>query len=133
MSLVFAHKKLEFWNTIINSCESNGLEFIGSTYQPTNNSSVHYKKNPSNVLCSQRIANFQKTFKYSKIEKSDDVENYILNEIERSCLETRGAPIDKIYQKVLDKLLDNKMIYEAKKKGYLKLDNYLNDNNLFVF
>ena len=133
MSLVFAHKKLEFWNTIIDSCESNGLEFIGSIYQPTNNSSIHYKKNPANVLCSQRIANFQKTFKYSKVEKSDDVANYILNEIERSCLETRGAPIDKIYQKVLDKLLDNKMIYEAKKKGYLKLDKFLDDKNLFNY
>ncbi len=133
MSLVFAHKKLEFWNTIIDSSESNGMEFFGSTFQPTNNSSIHYKKNPSNVLCSQRIANFKKTFKYSKIERTDDVANYILNEIERSCLETRGASIDRIYQRVLDKLLDNKMIYEAKKKGYLKLDTFLEDTNLFVF
>lgn len=133
MSLVFAHKKLEFWNTIIDSCESNGMEFFGSTFQPTNNSSVHFKKNPSNVLCSQRIANFKKTFKYSKIEKTDDVKNYILNEIERSCLETRGASIDRIYQRVLDKLLDNKMIYDAKKKGYLKLDTFLEDTNMFVF
>lgn len=133
MSLVFAHKKLEFWNTIIDSCESNGMEFFGSTFQPTNNSSVHFKKNPSNVLCSQRIANFKKTFKYSKIEKTDDVKNYILNEIERSCLESRGASIDRIYQRVLDKLLDNKMIYDAKKKGYLKLDTFLEDTNMFVF
>ena len=133
MSLVFAHKKLEFWNTIIDSSESNGLEFKGSTFQPTNNSSIHFKKNPSNVLCSQRIANFKKTFQFSKIEKTDDVKNYILNEIERSCLETRGASIDRIYQRVLDKLLDNKMIYEAKKKGYLNLDKFLLDTNLFVF
>lgn len=133
MSLVFAHKKLEFWNIIIDSCESNGMEFKGSTYQPTNNSSVHYKKNPANVLCSQRIANFQKTFKCSKIEKSDDLANYILNEIERSCIETRGASIDKIYQRVLDKLLDNKLIYEAKKKGYMKLDKFLDDSNMFVY
>ena len=77
MSLVFAHKKLEFWNVIIDSSEKNGLEFKGSTFQPTNNSSIHYKKNPSNVLCSQRIVNFQKTFKQSKIEKSDNLAFYI--------------------------------------------------------
>lgn len=133
MSLVFAYKKLEFWNQIIDSNEKNGLEFKGSTYQPTNNSSIHYKKNPANVLCSQRIANFQKTFKVSPKEKSDDLAYYILNEIERSCIEARGASIDKIYQRVLDKLLDNKMIYEAKKKGYTKLDQFLEDTNLLVF
>lgn len=66
MSIVFAHKKLEFWNTIIDASENGGLEFKGSTFQPTNNTSVHYKKNRANVLCSQRIASFEKTLKRSE-------------------------------------------------------------------
>jgi len=133
LSLVFAHKKLEFWNVIIDSCEENGLEFKGSTFQPTNNSSIHYKKNPANVLCSQRIANFQKTFKTSPKENPDDLKDYIINEIERACLEENGAGLDKIYNYVLDKLHNSHLIHEAKKKGYLKLDRFLGNNKLFIY
>ncbi len=132
LSLVFAHKKLEFWNLIIDANEDNGLEFKGSVYQPTNNSSVHFKKNPANVLCSQRIANFQKTFERSAREKPDDLKDFILNEIERACLEGRGAAIDVIYQRVLDQLLKRHVIHEAKKKGYLNLDQFLNNSEQFV-
>lgn len=133
LSVVFAHKKLEFWNTIIESCEENGMEFKGSTYQPTNNSSIHYKKNPANVLCSQRVANFEKTFNKSIRPKPDDLQKFILNEIDRAILESNGASLDKIYQKVLDKLLQTKSMTEAKKKGYLQLDKFLSDESMFVF
>ncbi len=105
LSLVFAHKKLEFWNLIIASCEENGLEFKGSVYQPTNNSSMHYKANPANVLCSQRIASFQKTFAHTARAKPADIKSLILNEIEQAYLKQQGAPIDVIYQRVLDQLL----------------------------
>jgi len=105
LSLVFAHKKLEFWNLIIDANEDNGLEFKGSVYQPTNNSSVHYKKNPANVLCSQRIANFQKTFERSAREKPDDLKKIILNETEKAYIEKGIMPIDIIYQRVLERIL----------------------------
>jgi len=105
LSLVFAHKKLEFWNLIIDANEDNGLEFKGSVYQPTNNSSVHYKKNPANVLCSQRIANFQKTFERSAREKPDDVRKFILNETEKAYIEKGIMPIDMVYQRVLERIL----------------------------
>ena len=105
LSLVFAHKKLEFWNLILDVNENSGLEFKGSVYQPTNNSSVHYKKNPANVLCSQRVANFQKTFARSVREKPDDLKKLILNEMELAYLENRETPADVIYQRVLDQLL----------------------------
>lgn len=133
LSLVFAHKKLEFWNLIIDSNENNGMEFKGSVYQPTNNSSIHYKKNPANVLCSQRIANFQKTFDKAKREKPDDLKEFILNELERAIIEQNGAAIDLIYQRILDKLLNNNTIHEAKKKGYLRLENLLESSGLFVY
>jgi len=133
LSCVFAHKKLEYWNTIIDGCENNGIEFKGSVYQPTNNSSVHYKTNPGNVLCSQRIANFQKTFAMSMRERPDNLKEFILNEIERACISDKGAYIDKIYQKVLDRLLQNRTIGEAKRKGYLNLAKILDDSDLFHF
>lgn len=133
LSLVFAHKKLEFWNLIIDANESSGMEFKGSVYQPTNNSSIHYKKNPANVLCSQRIANFQKTYDKAAREKPDDLKKFIIDEMERACIERRGAQIDVIYQRVLDKLLNNNTIHEAKKMGYLKLNNILDDDKLFFF
>jgi len=133
LSCVFAHKKLEFWNTIVESCEENGMEFKGSTYQPTNNSSMHYKKNPANVLCSQRIANFKKTFNKSVRPQPDNLQKFILNEIDRAILETHGASIDIIYQRVLDRLLQTKSMSEAKKKGYLALDKFLDDDEHFVF
>lgn len=132
LSCVFAHKKLEFWNTIVESCEENGMEFKGSTFQPTNNSSMHYKKNPANVLCSQRVANFKKTFNKSIRPKPDDLQKFILNEMERTILETNGASIDRIYQRVLDKLLQTKSMSDAKKKGYLHLDKFLDDESLFI-
>lgn len=133
LSLVFAHKKLEFWNTIIDAGENTGLEFKGSTFQPTNNSSIHYKKNPANVLCSQRIATFQKTNKKSLKDKPDDLKEYILNELERACVEGDGASIDVLYNRVLDKLHDNKMIGEAKKAGYLTLEPLLTNKDLFDY
>ncbi len=133
LSCVFAHKKLEFWNVIVESCENGGIEFKGSVYQPTNNSSMHFKANPSNVLCSQRIANFQKTFSVAIREKPDDLKKFILNEIERACLSGNGAYIDKIYQTVLDRLLQNQILSEAKKKGYLNLTKMLEDDDLFYF
>jgi len=133
LSLVFAHKKLEFWNLIIDSCEDNGLEFKGSVFQPTNNSSVHYKKNPAKVLCSQRIASFKKTHEKSIRKQPDDIKSFILTEIERACLEKRGAPLDYIYQRVLDQLLDNNIIHEAKKKGYLNLNKILDDSPMFFY
>ena len=82
------------------------MEFKGSVFQPTNNSSLHYKKNPANVLCSQRIANFQKTNEISIKEKPDDLKQFILNEIERACIERRGASIDIIYQRVLRPIIE---------------------------
>ena len=133
MSCVFAHKKLEFWNVIIDACEDNGMQFMGSTYQPTNNSSMHYKKNPGNVLCSQRVANFKKTFYKSVRTKPDDLESFILNEMERAILERNGASIDIIYQRVLDRLLQTNSMGEAKKKGYTHLNKYLDDAKTFIF
>jgi len=132
LSCVFAHKKLEYWNVIIDSCEENGMEFKGSVYQPTNNSSMHYKKNPATVLCSQRIANFQKTFIKSQRSKPDDLQKFILNEMERTCIEQGGASIDQIYQNVLDQLLRTESMGVAKKKGYLALEKWLEDDTLFV-
>ena len=129
LSCVFAHKKLEFWNVILDSCENNGMEFRGSVYQPTNNTSIHYKTNPANVLCSQRIASFRKTFTKSIRNKPDNLQTFILNEMERACLEDQGASIDTIYQRVLDNLLYNKTIGEAKKKGYLKHHKFLDDDS----
>lgn len=133
LSLVFAHKKLEYWNLIIDSNEESGMEFKGSVYQPTNNSSIHYKKNPANVLCSQRIANFQKTYDRAKKEKPDDLKEFIINELERAIIEQNGAAIDLIYQRILDKLLNNNTIHEAKKKGYLRLENILESSGLFFY
>jgi DNA modification methylase len=133
LSCVFAHKKLEYWNTIIDSCEENGLQFKGSVYQPTNNTSIHWKTNPANVLCSQRIANFQKTFQKTKLKKPDDLRRFIYNEIERACRENQGASLDDIYQRVLDQLLHTNSLGEAKRRGYLKLDNVLQDESLFYF
>ncbi|NLO18313.1 MAG: hypothetical protein GX121_00290 [Ignavibacteria bacterium] len=133
LSLVFAHKKLEYWNLIIDSNEESGMEFKGSVYQPTNNSSIHYKKNPANVLCSQRIANFQKTYDRAKKEKPDDLKKFIINELERAIIEQNGAAIDLIYQRILDKLLNNNTIHEAKKKGYLRLENILESSGLFFY
>ncbi len=124
-SVVFAHKKFEFWNTIIDACEDNGMEYKGSTYQPTNNSSVHYKKNPANVLCSQRIASFQKTFNRSDRPQIDDLQKFILNEIERAILETNGAAFDVIYQKVTNRMLGIKNSHELRKKGYDDLSPFL--------
>jgi DNA modification methylase len=137
LNCVFAHKKLEFWNVIIESCEDNGMEFKGSIFQPTNNSSMHYKDNPATVLCSQRVANFEKTFNKSIREKPDNIEKFILNEIERAILETNGASIDRIYNRVLDGLHKTRSTIEAKKKGYLpkgilQLDKFLSDETLFV-
>ena len=133
LSCVFAHKKLEFWNVIINSCEENGMEFKGSVYQPTNNSSMHYKQNPANVLCSQRIANFNKTFQKSYREQPDDLKKFIINEIERECIEKKGASIDQIYQRVLEELLRTDSLNAAKKKGYLRLDSLIEDDRLFIY
>jgi hypothetical protein len=94
---------------------------------------MHYKKNPANVLCSQRIANFKKTFHKSVRPKPDDLQQFILNEIERAILETHGTSIDNIYQRVLDRLLQTKSMGEAKKKGYLSLNKFLDDEELFLF
>ncbi len=105
LSLVFAHKKLEFWNLIIDANEDNGLEFKGSVYQPTNNSSVHFKKNPANVLCSQRIANFQKTFERSAVKKSDDIKEFILSETEKEYIKKGILPVDAVYQSFLERIL----------------------------
>ncbi|MEE9552969.1 MAG: DNA methyltransferase [candidate division Zixibacteria bacterium] len=133
LSCVFAHKKLEYWNVILESCEDNAMEFKGSVFQPTNNTSIHYKTNPANVLCSQRIANFKKTFNKSVRKRPDDLQKYILNEMERACIENAGAAIDDIYQRVLDQLLHRNSIGEAKKKGYLKLNKLLDDDELFEY
>lgn len=132
LSCVFAHKKLEFWNVIVESCEETGLELKGSVYQPTNNSSIHYKKNKANVLCSQRIVNFRKTNVKSVKQKPDDLKEYIIREMQLAC-STNGAPVDMIYQKVLDQLLHNNTLSEAKKKGFLKLEKFLSDEEFFYF
>ncbi len=135
LSVVFAHKKLEFWNTIVEGCEDNGMELRGSTYQPQSNGSLNYKKSPANVLCSQRIANFKKTFVKPVREKPDDLQKFILNEIERACLEMHGATIDMIYNRVTDKLINNLLGIEARKRSFVntnKIENLLHESELFV-
>lgn len=126
LSCVFAHKKFEFWNTIVEACENNGMELKGSVYQPQSNGSLNYKKNPANVLCSQRIGNFKKTFIKPIRQKPDDLQKFILNEVERACLEMNGATLDMIYNRVVDKLTDNLLNIEAKKRSYTS-SNKLND------
>ncbi|SFE42370.1 DNA methyltransferase [Thermoflexibacter ruber] len=135
LSCVFAHKKFEFWNTIVEACENNGMELKGSVYQPQSNGSLNYKKNPANVLCSQRIGNFKKTFVKPVRQKPDDLQKFILNEVERACLEMNGATLDMIYNRVVDKLTDNLLNIEAKKRSYTssnKLNNLLeSQDNIF--
>lgn len=133
LSCVFAHKKLEFWNIIVDSCEANGLAFKGSVFQPTNNTSIHWKKNRANVLCSQRIANFQKTKQIARRPRPDNLKQFILNEIERQCKQDNGASLDEIYQRVVERLLQTNSFGEAKKKGYLKIESVLLDETLFHF
>lgn len=135
LSVVFAHKKLEFWNTIIESCEENGMEFKGSVFQPTNNSSIHWKSNPANVLCSQRVASFFKNFKKSPRKKPDDYKQYVIDEVLNVCQSLHGASLDVITNKVLDKLHNNSTdIIEFKKRGYTNIYKLLDDNpDLFEF
>lgn len=135
LSVVFAHKKLEFWNTIIESCEENGMEFKGSVFQPTNNSSIHWKSNPANVLCSQRVASFFKNFKKSQRQRPDDYKQYVIDEVLNVCQSLHGASLDVITNKVLDKLHNSSTdIHEFKKRGYTNIYKLLDDNpDLFTF
>jgi 16S rRNA G966 N2-methylase RsmD len=118
LSLVFAHKDLEFWSAIISSCDEAGLRYVNAVPQPTRLPSFTKVANPLTTLSGEMIVNFRKMAlrSYSLTYRKQDLaeglarvpslHTFLRNEAERVIAAYLGATTEEIYFQLSSKLLD---------------------------
>jgi len=135
LSLVFAHKDLAFWSTIMSSCDEAGLRYINAVPQPTTLPSFTKIANPLTTLSGEMIVNFRKidfknyimTYRKQDLAESlmrfPGLHTFLKNETERLIAAYLGATTEQIYFQLSSKLLD----FFTQHKAVDELDRTITD------
>ena len=122
LSIVFAHKKPLYWDTILTAAEKAGFEYVDTNIHNGYGPSYHKRKNPLKVLSGEFVLNFRKvknpqTIAITKV--GSDVVSLIKNSAETTIVNNQGASTAAIYSALIPKLLEQGMLG--------KVTDYLND------
>lgn len=112
-SLVFANDDIDLWRKIINICESNGLRFVNSVWQPTRLPQYTKIKNPFTAFSGELILNFRKISKAKHIKLYSkgidftfaDIEEYLRLQIQSIIAAYLGATTEEITRHLINELL----------------------------
>jgi len=113
MSVVFAHKKPLYWDTIFNAAEKAGFEYVDTNIHNGYAQSYHKRKNPLKVLSGEFVLNFRKvrnpkTIAITKV--GSNVVSLIRNSAEATIVNNQGASTEAIYSALIPRLLEEGML-----------------------
>lgn len=128
-TLVYKHRDLTLWGSIINACEENGLEYINAVWQKVNIPTTRQLENPNINPSGDMYLNFRKLSK-KNTPKSNKVDipnflNYVEKDTERIIVTYLGADIELLYSSLVRNFLNSRLsiLFEENTRrlnGFLK-------------
>lgn len=123
LTLVYKHRDLSLWQSIVSICETNGLHFVNGTWQEGGIPSTRQIENPNSNPRGDMYLNFRKMprQRFISIYHPDRVRqlptraNYIEHEAERLIVAYLGADVDLVHSGVVQQVLNSRAFqdYEA--------------------
>lgn len=115
-TLVYKHKDLSLWQSIVTACENSGLQYINSVWQDVKITSTRQIECPNINPKGDMYLNFRKMSRqkfetvYPKAEVIDlpTRPNYFVKETERFIVSYLGADIALITASVIQQILDSR-------------------------
>ena len=124
-SLVFCHRDLSYWSTILDSAEQAGFRHVNTVVQPLDVVwSVHRKKNPLRVLAGELVINFLKPRAKARRARqrpsaSDDTLLHTIKlSAEIAICEKGAATTEEIYYVLIPRLLESSLATKATANGF---------------
>ena len=115
-TLVYKHKDLSLWQTIVAACEDSGLHYVNAVWQDVKIRSTRQIENPNINPQGDMYLNFRKMppkrfeFIYGQapVLELPTRTNYVEHEIERLIVAYLGADIELITSGVIQQVLDSR-------------------------
>lgn len=118
-TLVYKHKDLSLWQSIVAACEDSGLHYVNAIWQDVNIHSTGQIENPNINPPGDMYLNFRKMpsrkfeliYGQTRILDLPTRANYVEHEIERLIVAYLGASIELITSGVIQQVLDSRAFY----------------------
>jgi 16S rRNA G966 N2-methylase RsmD len=118
-TLVYKHKDLSLWQTIVAACEDSGLHYVNAVWQNLTIKSTRQKENPNinpqgDMYLNFRkmsLARFESVYGQSPVLDLPTRANYVEHEIERIIVAYLGADIELITSSVIQQVLDSRAFH----------------------
>ncbi|MEO9060096.1 MAG: hypothetical protein ABI396_18135, partial [Ktedonobacteraceae bacterium] len=118
-TLVYKHKDLSLWQTIVAACEDNGLHYVNAVWQNVVIKSTRQLESPNINPHGDMYLNFRKMsparfeFIYGQapVLELPTRANYVEHEIERIIVAYLGADIELITSSVIQQILDSRAFH----------------------
>jgi len=115
-TLVYKHKDLSLWQTIVAACEDSGLHYVNAVWQNLTIKSTRQIENPNINPQGDMYLNFRKMspsrfefiYGQSPVLELPTRTNYVEHEIERIIVSYLGADIELITSGVIQQVLDSR-------------------------
>jgi DNA modification methylase len=116
LTLVYKHRDLSLWQTVVSSCEKSGLRFVNAVWQDLNIRSTRHIENPNLNPNGDMYLNFRKidSRRFARIYggapplQMPTQANYVEHEIERLIVSYLGADIALLTAGVLQQVLNSR-------------------------
>ncbi len=124
-TLVYKHKDLSLWQTIVAACEDSGLHYVNAVWQNLTIRSTRQVENPNINPQGDMYLNFRKMsasrfeFIYGVTPVLDipTRTNYVEHEIERIIVAYLGADIELITSGVIQQVLDSRAFHNYRENS----------------
>ena len=118
-TLVYKHKDLSLWQTIVAACEDSGLHYVNAVWQNLTIKSTRQIENPNINPQGDMYLNFRKMtpsrfefiYGQSPMLELPTRTNYVEHEIERIIVAYLGADIELITSGVIQQVLDSRAFH----------------------
>jgi hypothetical protein len=118
-TLVYKHKDLSLWQTIVAACEDSGLRYVNAVWQNITIKSTRQTESPNINPHGDMYLNFRRMspsrFEYiygqSPVLDLPTRANYVEHEIERIIVAYLGADIELITSSVIQQVLDSRAFH----------------------
>ena len=118
-TLVYKHKDLSLWQTIVAACEDSGLHYVNAIWQNLIIKSTRQIENPNINPQGDMYLNFRKmsparfesVYGQSPVLDLPTRANYVEHEIERIIVAYLGADIELITSSVIQQVLDSRAFH----------------------
>ena len=115
-TLVYKHRDLSLWQTIVAACEESGLRYVNSVWQDVVIRSTRQVESPNINPKGDMYLNFRKMsqrrfesiYSHTSVVDLPTRPNYVEHEVERIIVSYLGADIELISASVIQQILDSR-------------------------